>query len=222
MMRYERKFLVEALDRHQVKAMLMAHPAVFHQPYPSRFINNIYLDTPLLENYHANHMGASERVKVRVRWYGKLLGEISQPVLEYKIKSGVVGTKRQYPLPSFTIERGFSDVTFRAVIDAADLSPEIRNHVLMMRITLVNRYQRAYYAVRGNTVRATVDWEITYIKANHLRNQFLHRQVDHQHVIVELKYPSDQELRANRIASAFPFRLTRSSKYVMGIERVYL
>jgi hypothetical protein len=39
--------------------------------------------------------------------------------------------------------------------------------------------------------------------------------------VVELKYQIEDDPRAQRIAAAFPFRMTRSSKYVQGIERVY-
>jgi hypothetical protein len=36
-----------------------------------------------------------------------------------------------------------------------------------------------------------------------------------------LKYGLEQEGQADRAASYFPFRVTRNSKYVQGIERVY-
>jgi len=46
------------------------------------------------------------------------------------------------------------------------------------------------------------------------------RAEDHGVVIVELKYDRADEREAERVASRFPFRLTRSSKYVRGVERV--
>jgi hypothetical protein len=49
----------------------------------------------------------------------------------------------------------------------------------------------------------------------------IHRQVDWHAVVVELKYDVAQELAAGRVASFFPFRVTRNSKYVQGMERVY-
>jgi hypothetical protein len=50
---------------------------------------------------------------------------------------------------------------------------------------------------------------------------FLHSQTNHHNLVVELKYDIDQDLNANRVASFFPFRVTKNSKYVEGIERVY-
>jgi hypothetical protein len=52
-------------------------------------------------------------------------------------------------------------------------------------------------------------------------NLFLHSQTNHHNLVVELKYDIDQDLNANRVASFFPFRVTKNSKYVEGIERVY-
>jgi hypothetical protein len=49
--RYERKFLVEELDAHQVKLLVRLHPALFYQPYPPRQVNSLYLDSPELEDY---------------------------------------------------------------------------------------------------------------------------------------------------------------------------
>ena len=37
-------------------------------------------------------------------------------------------------------------------------------------------------------------------------------------IILELKYAHDQDLNADKIINHFPFRITRSSKYVSGVE----
>ena len=75
--RYERKFMVEGLDHHQAIALIKRHPYLFYQPYPPRYINNFYLDTPEMDNYYDNVCGAPDRRKVRLRWYGELFGPIS-------------------------------------------------------------------------------------------------------------------------------------------------
>ena len=104
--RYERKFLVDQLDQHQVMGLIKRHPSMFSEPFPPRFINNFYLDTANMEHYHDNVVGAADRRKVRIRWYGDLMGQIERPVLEFKIKHGLVGTKRNYPYPSFHLRSG--------------------------------------------------------------------------------------------------------------------
>jgi hypothetical protein len=37
-------------------------------------------------------------------------------------------------------------------------------------------------------------------------------------VIMELKYDECNDLSAEKITNSFPFRLTKSSKYIMGIQ----
>jgi len=97
--RYERKFLVDQLDAHQVRAMVKLHPSMFYEPYPPRYVNNLYLDTEGMENYLDNVSGVGERRKVRIRWYGDLFRDIEKPMLEFKIKNGLVGTKHISLLP---------------------------------------------------------------------------------------------------------------------------
>ena len=77
--RYERKFLVEHMGHHHAIALIKQHPYLFYQPYPPRFINNFYLDTPEMDNYDDNVSGAADRRKVRLRWYGDLFGESINP-----------------------------------------------------------------------------------------------------------------------------------------------
>jgi hypothetical protein len=39
-----------------------------------------------------------DRTKYRIRWYGKTIDIISNPVLELKIKKGLLGTKKKIEL----------------------------------------------------------------------------------------------------------------------------
>jgi len=220
--RYERKFLVETLMPFQVCFLIKRHPRLFHAPYPPRFVNNLYLDTPDMDNYYENVSGATQRRKVRVRWYGDPFGEITQPMLEVKIKDGVVGTKHTYPLSAFPMDVRFCDRVFQRALTKSDLPPEARLALRGMQVVLFNRYYRHYYASRNGDFRITLDTDMEFYKINGLfRNQFVHHQRNAYDVVVELKYEIAQEPEANRVASFFPFRMTRNSKYVQGIERVY-
>ena len=220
--RYERKFLVEELLDFQAEAIIKMHPRLFYAPYPPRFVNNLYFDTPDMENYYDNVNGASHRRKVRVRWYGAPFGEVSQPVLEIKVKDGMVGTKHTYPLAPFSLDRGFCNGYFKSVVLDSDLPENVRRDLCNLEVVLFNRYYRRYYASRDGHFRVTLDSEMAFYKANGVfGNAFIHRQMDDHELVVELKYEADQEAHANRVASFFPFRVTRNSKYVQGIERVY-
>ncbi|MBN1261376.1 MAG: polyphosphate polymerase domain-containing protein [Anaerolineae bacterium] len=219
--RYERKFLVDEPDVHRIVALLKRHPALFVSPYPPRYVNNVYLDTADLRNYFENVDGFGDRQKVRIRWYGDLLGAITRPILEFKIKRGLVGTKASYPLAPCVIARGFSRETLHALWRDSDLAHLVRVQLQDLQPVLVNRYYRRYFATRDGRYRVTLDTGMTYVKAGSLRSTFTHRQIDARHVVVELKYEPAHAAQAHRIVAAFPFTMTRNSKYVQGMERVY-
>jgi len=220
--RYERKFLVEELMPFQVAALINHHPRLFYEPYPPRYVNNLYLDTPEMVNFFDNVNGAMQRRKVRVRWYGEPFGKINRPMLEIKVKDGMVGTKRTYPLSSFQMDACFCDRIFQRVLTVSDLPYEVQYGLQGLNVVLFNRYFRHYYATRDSAFRLTLDTQQTFYKVNGLfGNKFAHRQVNTRDVVVELKYEIEQEPQANHISGFFPFRMTRNSKYVQGIERVY-
>ena len=220
--RYESKFLIEALEAGQVRSLIQRHPAMFYAPFPPRVVNNLYLDTEELDYYHANLDGAAERCKIRVRWYGRIFGPIGDPVLEFKIKNGLVGTKRSYPFPAFNLNGDFSRRAFQEMVLASDLPEHVRHHLRTLNVVLCNSYQRWYYATQDQRYRVTVDLGMIYYRVRLFNNNFINRVRDDSRVIMEMKYEKPFELQAERIAGFFPFRLTRNSKYVTGIESVYL
>ena len=67
---------------------------------------------------------------------------------------------------------------------------------------------------------------IEYIKKvdtdDELYNSFLNKLSDTYNVILELKYNMDNEDDSSYITEVFPFRLTKNSKYVVGIEKMYV
>lgn len=220
--RYERKFLVDELLPGQVQSLVRLHPRLFYAPYPPRWVNNLYFDTPDLENYYDNVSGASQRRKIRVRWYGPPFGEVRQPLLEYKVKQGTVGAKHTYPMASFNFQAGFGDRDFQETATSSRLPENVAADLRGLHMVLFNRYYRQYYATRDGAFRLTIDTDMCFYRANGAPgNLFIHHQKNYQELVVELKYETDQESQADQIASFFPFRVTRNSKYVQGVERVY-
>jgi SPX domain protein involved in polyphosphate accumulation len=217
--RYERKFLITQLSESQVRSILVRHKAMFFEAYPPRYVNNIYFDTPKLSHYTDNLMGIAERVKVRIRWYHELLGPVVNPILEFKMKSGLVGWKDSFSFPPFTFDQSLTERGFRTIIKGSKLPPEIKHRLEGFRMSLVNRYNRSYYANCDGRFRVTIDTDLSYIKVNPLVNRFLVKNVQNGVVILELKYDREHERLAHQISNAFPFRISRSSKYVDGVER---
>jgi hypothetical protein len=220
--RYERKYFIEDLDARQAIRLIKQHPALFSEIYPPRFINNIYFDSPLMDNYQDNVAGSPERKKARIRWYHDLFREVKSPILEFKIKQGLMGTKIQFPFPSFTFNKEISENRLKKSIRSSELPEDVRNYLLAAEPVLVNRYLRWYFATPDKNFRLTVDSGLTFLHLNKLQNHFLFRQKDFRVIVLELKYHQSIDPQAGRISSGFPFRVTRSSKYVQGIEKVYL
>ena len=86
--RYERKFVTSELSKYHVESIVKTHPAIFSEIYQLRNVNNMYFDSFRLVNYSDNVDGSSDRIKIRIRWYGELFGKIKNPVLEIKEKKG--------------------------------------------------------------------------------------------------------------------------------------
>ena len=106
--RYERKFQVRDLSLSEVETIVRLHPAGFYRQFPTRKINNIYLDTRNLNSVVENIEGIANRLKTRIRWHGECFGEINNPVLELKIKKGLAGRKEYFPLEMFNLNNDFT------------------------------------------------------------------------------------------------------------------
>ncbi|RLD65619.1 MAG: hypothetical protein DRI84_06455 [Bacteroidetes bacterium] len=219
--RYERKFFISGLSKHEVEAAVKLHPSMFDEIYYERNINNIYFDSFDMVNFFDNVDGQSQRVKFRIRWYGELLGFIEKPVLEVKIKQGQLGGKLHYPLDSFYLDEQFTNNKIRDIISKAKIPDELKYILVSLNYTLLNRYTRKYFQSKDKKYRITIDSDMKYVHLSHLYNSYLNEFVDYLNNILELKYDKDDDEGARVITNHFLFRMTKSSKYVTGIERLH-
>jgi SPX domain protein involved in polyphosphate accumulation len=220
--RFERKFVIEGQTFEEIHQRIKLHPALFSSIYHERYINNIYFDMPAMDFYHDNISGKSERLKVRIRWYGDLFQQIKDPVLELKIKHGAIGDKKSYPLQSFSFSKEIRTDFLQRIFRSSSLPEDVLGLVLQTKPTLVNRYQRVYYKDVSKQFRITVDRSIEYYRINPIFNSFLQRKSEDNFTsILELKYDYDIDDQASKITSHLPYRLTKNSKYVNGIESFY-
>lgn len=219
--RYERKFFISELSKYEIETVVKLHPSIFDEIYYERNINNIYFDSFDMTNFFDNVDGQSQRVKFRIRWYGELLGYIEKPVLEVKIKQGQLGSKLHYPIDSFCLDEHLTNDKMREIISAADIPDELKYILLSLNYTLLNRYTRKYYQSKDKKYRITIDSGMKYVQLSHLYNSYLNGLVDYLHNILELKYEMEDDDDARLITAHFPFRMTKSSKYVTGIEKLH-
>ncbi len=220
-LRFERKFLTGGLGPREVLPLIHSHPALFREVYPERAVNNLYLDTPGLRHYFEHVHGTANRVKIRVRWYGPLAGRIERPMLEYKLKRGLVGGKISQGLPACATD-GSAGRGFLPNLREADGVPEAARHTLRgLEPTLVNRYRRRYFLSADRHFRLTLDWGLEFYSPHRVGEGRGPLPEDIPPVVIELKFDVAVAGEADAISNAFPFRLTRCSKYVLGIEALH-
>ena len=213
-MRYERKYRVDGCSMAHVLQVVRNHRASFAKAYPDRFINSLYLDTYGHNYYKDNIGGISNRTKQRIRWYGNDLKNITNPVLEIKLKENELGSKQYVRLPNFKIDKFFSYEEY--------LKQHLwlaTNHIMP---TVMIRYLRSYFKSWDNQVRLTIDQQVLYYPVDQRLN-FTITPYQDAAIILELKYKlaGSSNTNLDYITQDFPFRLTRNSKYVNALQMCY-
>lgn len=217
--RYERKFLPPYICRGQVESLLMRNSFAFRKAYSPRQVNNIYFDTPGFDCYYANLFGIGYRWKVRIRWYGNLFGNISNPVLELKIKHGYSGSKKSFMLSSMTIDKDhFDGSKLMEMFENESIPEEIRLKLESLQPVLLNSYLRSYFVSGNGLFRATVDDQLSYYQVRLTWNQFHFPMKEENKTVLEIKYNMEYDDQAPEITRQFPFRMEKNSKFVSGMS----
>lgn len=219
--RYERKFYITDFSAREVEAVIKQQPKCFSEVFAPRQINNIYFDFHNLQNFHDNVEGLHIRKKHRVRWYGDTFKDIKKPVLELKLKNGLLGTKENYRVNVFNLDRHFCPKTVEEIFDTPNIPPLLAQELKTLKPMLLNSYHRKYFLSADKKYRVTIDSQLRYYKILCRNNTFVHRNQIEKSTILELKYEADMDEGVDDITSILPFRVTKSSKYVEGIEMLY-
>lgn len=220
--RYERKFFISGLTHAEVESIVRYHPAMFSEIYHQRYVNNIYFDTATFSCFLDNVIGSTNRAKFRIRWYGDIFTFIKDPILELKIKNGLLGRKKRYPLVPFSLDSSFDSRVIGRIIADSDLPDLVQDALKSSNPVLLNRYSRRYFSSADGRYRITIDTDQEFYWIGRRNNSFLNKVKNDIDVILELKYDEDADDTASYIANHFPFRLTKSSKYVSGTLRLYV
>ena len=216
--RYERKFLADSRDAAAVAGVVHRHPAVFREVFPERVVNNVYLDTASRRDYHDHVSGVSVRKKYRVRWYGEMAPH-GAAALEVKSRHGSLTGKDTYALDRFELDGYSWSRAVAAAFDRSTLPGALRLGLHLTEPALVNRYRRRYFLSADSRVRLTIDASLEWFAiGRHSLTRVGHGQSPS--VIVELKYGPDDADTAAGVTSLLPWRLSRFSKYVRGIDAI--
>ena len=219
--RYERKFILPSILKDHLELIIYKNQGRFRQVYSERLVNNIYFDTCNYDFYYQNIEGDANRNKIRLRWYGNIFGSIKSTI-EVKVKKGLVGTKLNYSLPIINLSRTNTVQEFKNTILENIADNLITQEILMTNPVLMNSYVRKYYLSLDKKYRITVDINLKSYNLTH-NKLFAHTQnFKSQLTILELKYNNNDNDAANLITSLFPFRLTKFSKYIAGMQSITL
>ncbi len=219
--RYERKFTVPTIySLNTIEQIVKRNPFLFREVFHQRQVNNIYFDTLGYNDYLDNVLGVANRKKIRIRWYGETTGHIKKPVLEIKIKKGLVGDKWSYKLKPFTLDNAFTNEYIQEIFKSSDLPLPILHSVKMVWPSLLNSYKRKYFLSADKKFRITLDFDLLYFKIDKRFNNFSLKPAADANKIIELKYALVDDYRANAVTTEFPFRLNKNSKYVNGVNTI--
>ena len=216
--RHEIKLVVAHGNPAQVQMWLRLHPANFSSTYPQRRVNNVYFDTADLTNVEANLAGISERRKLRLRWYDQT-SEIVQGTWEIKSKQAGLSWKITQPI-AHTISLSAMSWQEILVLLHTNNSSSIDIHLVHLPLpTLINHYERLYFASWDGSIRATVDYHQTfYDQRLSARPNFTRPLPTPDNVILELKAPQACYDQLAGVVQQLPVRVARNSKYVNGMR----
>lgn len=217
--RHETKFCCRLDEIDSVYTWLHSSCEGMNKHYPNRFINNIYFDWFDLQDASDNLIGLGHREKLRLRWYGEVLGD-SQKQLERKIRRDRLGTKTILPVGAFTVENlsrsQLNEALIRHASDAQPLQLDLRLRNPVVR----NRYLREYYQSRSAKVRLTIDQQQAFYSTDREGDVLCANRIDYPVFVIEIKYAEEDLPEVRSIMNGFPLRPVRHSKYLAGLARV--
>jgi hypothetical protein len=221
-LRHELKIVVESHLLAQARSWIRLHPAGFRTTFAPRLVNNLYLDTPHLNSFNANLAGNSTRQKLRLRWYGPITLLAEQPTLELKCKSDLLGNKKLQELDCvLDWQRPYRHILQTIRHSAgAKWAPWLN---AASQPTIINQYQREYFANADGSLRATLDYgQIVYDQQLAARPNLQRRLPLENFVVIEVKAPPAYSEALQEAMAYFPAPRSRNSKYVNGVAASWL
>lgn len=218
--RLEIKFVAHERYARLLSSWFAGHPACFAEPFPARWVNNVYFDTHDYLAFRQNLSGASQRYKVRYRWYGDR-DLPARGTLEVKCKRNFYGWKLRYPVEGAPGQEGdrWRDIRRRLSLQLPmagrtwlEANPQA---------VILNRYHRRYLVTHDQKVRATIDTHLSVYDQRYKPYPNLrHASNLPGLLVVELKFDRSERERASRLVEGLPLRVSRHSKYVTGVQSV--
>lgn len=219
-LRHEVKFAVPDVDAGKLRAVLDANcRRVSHHQSTSRVVS-LYFDDAELSSCRANLDGVARRSKVRLRWYD---GPFPRERLFFEIKEredyGIRKTRFLLSARDSLEAMSFAEI----VAGLGGVLPAEASERLALRgePTLIAEYQRTYYEAHVGPLRVTLDQDLTvYGQRGHRSPSRRFPVRTPRLTILEAKAPIGRAGEIRELLLPLAPRVTRSSKYVLGCQRV--
>jgi SPX domain protein involved in polyphosphate accumulation len=219
--RLEIKFVADEWQEPTLQRWFQLHAAGFSESYPGRWVNSVYFDTYTYRALRQNLDGASHRHKIRYRWYGQRRLPASG-ALEIKCKRNYFGWKLRYAVDAAPCAQGDRWQDIRRKLISGLPGPARLWLEANPQPVILNRYYRRYLVTHDHKVRATIDsQQCTYDQRYKARPNVEHPANTPRTLVVELKFDRADRQRASWIINGLPLRVSRNSKYVIGIRSVH-
>ena len=220
-LRYELKFNAKAFKYNEIIDSIRYGPHGYRQEHPSQTLNNLYFDTPNYAAFEDNVSGASNRAKLRLRWYDPLK-DPRKIFLEAKLKRNYYGWKIRDKIElSFPVENLPISSLVKEIGQQASDELKIKLDYSCVP-TLINRYHRDYFISYDGKLRITVDSVIKFSDPRGAKfiNRALHLNTPDICVLEYKCAVNDYELLKETVSKISLVR-TRNSKYIIGMSSVF-
>ena len=212
--RYERKYVTDKLKVEELEDYVLSHPGLFRPIYYPRQVISIYFDTEELDYYHQNILGVQQRRKVRVRWY-EHGSQISAMQIEVKIREGEVMKKAKFFLSKKVAEVDLDEIRRLMEKKLMGLVAEVD----LLKPVVVAGYERRYFLSKSLGVRITLDDDLRFQAMGDWQAGRITSEWDLK--VLECKYGIESDFEFVRVAERLPLRVSKSSKYMMGVQQCY-
>jgi len=212
--RYERKYVTDRLGMEELEDYVLSHPGLFRQIYYPRQVMSIYFDTEELDYYQQNELGVQQRRKVRVRWY-EYKGQSSVMQIEVKIREGEVMKKVKFLLSKRVAEVDLDEVSKLVEKKLMGLVEEVD----LLKPVVVVGYERRYFLSESLRVRITLDADLRFQTTGDWQAGRITSELGLK--VLECKYGVESDFEFVRVAERLPLRISKSSKYMMGMQQCY-
>jgi len=124
-------------------------------------------------------------------------------------------------MPSFELGEQLNADDVEAALRKTEMPGALKINILSQKPLLLNRYNRKYFQSFDKVFRLTLDEEMKFYKILGRKSNLLFRRFDDISTVLELKYKPDDDDMARTITNAFPFRMTKSSKHLDEMVKLY-